>query len=273
MIALLQEFDAKAFVKVRASLEASEQSFLTWAGSIYAFVPQEKRKRLFKMVGMSVSRCIAKEDGVWDFTSRELTYYLEPSTGEILRQWENPWTEEVLSVVHVANNPVQAEFKGQFPVQVDGDIATFVFDLFPTYPNPLVEDERFVDYSPNATYQAAELFKLTVPLTDLLNSEVKSVSRLHLSWDRIGPWLPWMKMGDRPGHLIYSAYGSKVSGFTDLPQLLQDAIATRVPLYKNAPPSFLDVEDVTSWLYFQQNFEAYLAGETFPLPQPEEVMP
>ncbi len=82
MIASLQEFDAKAFVKVRASLDASEQSFLTWSGAIYAFVPKEKRKHLFDMVGMSVSRCITREDGVWDFTSRELTYYLEPSTGD-----------------------------------------------------------------------------------------------------------------------------------------------------------------------------------------------
>ncbi len=271
MIASLQEFDAKAFVKVRASLDASEQSFLTWSGAIYAFVPKEKKKRLFKMVGMSVGRCIAKEDGVWDFTSRELTYYLEPSTGESLRQWENPWTGEILTVVHVANNLVQAEFEGQFPAQVDGDIATFIFDLFPTYPNPLAEDKRFVDYSSNATYQAVELFKLTVPLTDLLNSEVKSVSRLHLSWDRIGPWLPWMKMGDRKGHLIYSAYGSKVSGFNDLPQLLQDEINDRVRLYKNAPKTLLDREDMTSWTYFKQHFESYLAGDTFPVLETDEL--
>jgi hypothetical protein len=80
-----------------------------------------------------------------------------------------------------------------------------------------------------------------------------------------------MKMGDRPGNLIYSAYGNKVSGLTELPQLLQDEINTRVPLYKNAPPSLLDVEDVTSWLYFQENFDAYLAGETFPLPVAADI--
>jgi hypothetical protein len=145
-----------------------------------------------------------------------------------------------------------------------------VFDLFPTYPNPLAKDKRFLDYSPNGTYQAAELFKLTVPLVDLLNPDIKSVTEMHLSWDRIGPWLPWMKMGNRPGHLIYSAYGSKVRGFTDLPQLLQDEINTRIPVYKNAPKTSLDKEDMTSWTYFKQNFEAYLSGETFPIPEPDE---
>ena len=74
-------------------------------------------------------------------------------------------------------------------------------------------------------------------------------------------------MGASPGHLIYSAYGSKISGFTELPQLFQDEINSRIPLYRNAPKSFLEGEDMTSWLYFQRHFEAYLAEETFPLPE------
>ena len=268
MINSIQEFDAKDWVKVRSSLDG-RQIFLPWTGSIYAFVPGESKKRLFKIVGMNVSRCIADTDNSWNFTSRELTYYLDPSTGEILHQWKNPWTEETLTVVHVANNPVEGYFKGTFPAYVNGDITTFMFDLFPAYPNPLAEDPRFADYSPNPTYQAVELFKMTVPTADLLNPETISVSQLFVSWDRIGPWLPWMKMGNKAGHLIYSATSVKVNGFTDLPQLLQDEINTRVPLYKNAPKAPLD-GDMTSWTYFQKHFEAYLAGERFPIPEPEE---
>ncbi|OUL32285.1 hypothetical protein BV372_19370 [Nostoc sp. T09] len=270
MVAQIQELDAQQWVKTRSSLDSSQSTFLIWTGKIYAFIPGEKRKLLFKIVGMSASRCIATEEGKWDFTSRELTYYLNPETGEILHKWENPWTGETVTVMHVANNPVQGEFKGKFPAQVEGDSTTFVFDIFPTYPNPLAADSKFAEYCPQQIYQAAELFKLTVPTADLENSELASVSQLKLSWDRIGQWLPWMKMGDRPGQLIYSAIGSKVNGFTELPQLLQDEINTRVPLYKNAPKSFLDGEDMTSWLYFQQHFDAYLAGEIFPKPIAEE---
>lgn len=270
-MAQIQNLEAQHWVKTRSSLDSNQSTFLVWTGAIYAYVPGEKRNRLFKMVGMSVSRCIATEEGGWDFTSRELTYYLDPETGEILRKWQNPWTGELLTVMHVANNPVQGYFKGKFPAQVDGDQTTFVFDLFSTYPNPLANNPKFVDYSPNPIYQAAELFKLTVPTQELLNPEIKTVSQLQLCWDRIGPWVPWLKMGDRPGQLIYSAYGGKVSGFDELPQLLKDEINNRVPLYKNAPKSFLDGEDITSWLYFEKHFDAYLAGETFPLPHPKEI--
>jgi hypothetical protein len=270
MVAETQELDAQYWVKTRSSLDSTESTFLTWTGKIYAFIPGERRKLLFKILGLSVSRCIPTEVGSWDFTSRELTYYLNPETDEILRTWENPWTGETVPVIHVANNPVQGCFKGKFPAQVEGDNTTFVFDIFPTYPNPLADDPKLAEYSPYQTYQAAELFKLTVPTADLFNSELTSVSQLRLSWDRIGQWLPWMKMSDRPGYLIYSAFGSKVKGLTELPQLLQDEINYRVPLYKQAPKALNDGEDMTSWLYFQKHFPAYLSGEIFPLPVAEE---
>jgi Protein of unknown function (DUF1838) len=267
MTASTQLLDAQYWVKVRSSLDPSVSTFLVWSGSIYAFVPGEKRQHLFKMIGMSVSRCLAVEENHWAFTSRELTYYLDPETGQKLQTWKNPWTEEVLPVMHVANSPVQGNFKGQFPAQVDDETTTFVFDIFPTYPNPLA-DPKFAAYSPNPDYQAAEMFKLAVPTADLLDVNLPSVSKLRLSWDRVGPWLPWMKMGNQAGHVIYSGYGNKVENFEQLPPFLQDEINTRMPLYRQAPEALLDDEDMTSWLYFQKHFDAYLAGETFPIPAP-----
>ncbi|MBD2665814.1 hypothetical protein B6N60_00252 [Richelia sinica FACHB-800] len=271
MVAEIQEIDAKQWVKTRSSLDANESSFIVWSGKIYSFVPGEKRQILFKILGMSVSRCIPTSAESWDFTSRELTYYLHPQTDEILHKWENPWTGETVPVMHVANNPVQGKFKGKFPVQVDGDKTTFAFDLFPSYPNPLAADPQFNDYCPSANYQAAELFKISVPSADLANPNLNSATELWLSWDRMGQWLPWMRMGDRSGYLIYSATGSKVKDFPALPELLKTEINTRVPLYRQAPKAYIEGEDMTSWLYFQKHFDAYLAGEQFPIPAAAEA--
>jgi hypothetical protein len=261
-----QLLDAQSWVKIRSSLDPAQSTFLIWTGSIYAFVPGEKRKRLFKMVGMSVSRCLPTAENSWEFTSRELTYYLDPETGEKLQTWQNPWTEEILPVMHVANNPVQGKFSGQFPAQVEDETTTLAFDIFPDYPNPL-SDPKYVAYSPNPNYQAAELFKFKVPTAELFDEKRLSVANLWLTWDRIGPWVPWMKMGNRAGHLIYSGSGKKIADFDQLPQLLKDEISTRIPLYRHAPEASLD-EDMTSWLYFEKHFDAYLAGETFPIPEP-----
>jgi len=256
--------DVSCWVKTRNSL-SSQATFLVWTGSVYSLVPNEKRKHLFKIVGISVSRCIPQEDNSWDFASRELTYYLDPQTNQVLHRWKNPWTGETLPVVHVSNNPVQGLFKHDFPAIVDEKTSTFVFNLFSHYPNPLAEDLRFLDYSPQPIYQATELFKLTVPNKELFDPKTLEVSQVILSWDRIGPWVPWMKMGDLPGQLIYSAHGKKVKKVENLPQWLQDELNNRLPLYKDAPKSIIDSENITSWKYFKKNFDAYLAGEQFPL--------
>ncbi len=264
---MTEQFGARDWVKVRNST-TGEQAFLTWSGAVYAFLPGKPKVHLFNIVGMNVSRCLDNRDESWNFVSRELTYYLDPETDEILHSWKNPWTRETVTVMHVANNPVQGQqpFKGRYGAKVDGDFTTFVFDLFTSYPNPLGGDERFVEYSPQSLYQAIELFKLTVPTRELRNLESTSISNVILGWDRLGPWVPWMKMGDRAGQLIYSASGRKLKGFEELPELLQEQISTRIPAYRHAPEARIEGENVTSWRYFKRHFDAYLAGEKFPLP-------
>ena len=74
-------------------------------------------------------------------------------------------------------------------------------------------------------------------------------------------------MGQRSGHLIYSALGKKVKGFDDLPAILKKEIETRVPLFKDAPPAKLEDAEMTSWQYFKHHFEAYQQGATFPIPE------
>ena len=266
MFAETREFSATQFVKTRCSTDGTP-TFLVWSGYLYSFVPDEPKRKLFKIVGMNVARCIDQGNGVWDFTSREINLYLDSETGEIQRHWQNPWTGEMLPIVHVANSPIQGTFRHNIPAEVDGDTTTFIFDLFAQYPNPLADDPKFAEYCDRPIYNAVELFKLAVPTADLEDPTTTTVSKLVLSWNRVGPWLPWMKMKQRSGHLIYSASGKKVKDFSDLPSILKKEIETRVPFYKDAPAQKIEGEEMTSWSYFKQHFDAYLQGATFPIPQ------
>jgi Protein of unknown function (DUF1838) len=265
MFAETREFSATQFVKTRCTTDGTP-SFLAWSGYLYSFMPNEPKRKLFQIVGMSVGRCIDKGDGAWDFTSREVQLYLDPKTGEIIRHWQNPWTGEMLPVVHVANSPIQGTFRHNIPAEVEGDTATFIFDLFGHYPNPLADDPKFAEYCDRPMYNSVELFKLAVPIADLEDSTTTTVSKLVLSWNRVGPWLPWMKMGQREGNLIYSASGKKVKDFNALPEILQREIETRVPMFKNAPSEKIEGEEMTSWQYFKLHFDAYQQGATFPIP-------
>lgn len=58
-----------------------------------AFIPGEAPKKIFNCIGMNVSKAKI-EDNKLKAWGKELTYYLDPKTGEKLTTWDNPWTGE-----------------------------------------------------------------------------------------------------------------------------------------------------------------------------------
>jgi len=236
----------------------------TWTGSAYAFVPGEAPRRVFGLLGMNVARCLRVNER-WHLTSRELMYYLDPASGTVLDRWTNPWTTEVVPVVHVANRLVQNELAGPVPLETIGDTATLAFDIPLFYPNPLAADDELRRYSPAPFYQAAEMFTFVASASALADELRPTVPDLTFSWKRLGPWLPWMNQGERPGYLLYSAHGHKLADHEVLPSVLRDP---RLPLYEHAPRCVVAARNETSWTYFGRHGQDYLAGARFPLPAP-----
>jgi hypothetical protein len=77
---------------------------------------------------------------------------------------------------------------------------------------------------------------------------------------------------DYPGEIFYSTSGARSSDLSALPQWLIDDVNSRLPLYLHAPSKFdPSIPNETSQSYFMKNFDAYLAGEQFPLPAPAEI--
>ena len=254
------------------------QTISVFSGMAYSYVPQEEQKDLFKLEGMNICRCFQDDNDDWWFTSRELMYYVDIDSGEPIYEWENPWTGETVNVNHVANNPVMGGFgpgDGEFPLDtvMNGKIATSVQDINLYYPNPMAHQEHFMEYSPQDWYEGGEFFKWFID-ADELKTEGPSISdKAYYAWSRTSQWLPWMKMGDRPGTLLYSTTGSVVDSIDDLPPYMVKDIRERLPLYANAPKCVLDMEDETSWTYFMKNFDAYLNGDQFPVPAPDVDFP
>lgn len=244
----------------------------TWRGTVYSFVPGERQRALFQVVGMNVARCLHDVKG-WFLTSRELMYYLDPDTGRVLERWTNPWTGESVPVVHVANALVQMRLGGGAPLRPAGELATIAIDVPLFYPNALARSEDLAAYSPTPNYQAGEFFGLTAPANQIEDARAASVRDLQIAWFRISPWLPWMNMGDRAGQLVISAHGRKVPSIADLPDTLRDEITLRLPRYARAPACFVDLPNETSWTYFAAHVDAYRAGARFPLPEPPREEP
>jgi hypothetical protein len=97
---------------------------------------------------------------------------------------------------------------------------------------------------------ASEHFTFFAKASDLNNTQTSSVP-LTYSWSRTGPWLPWMKMGTRPGYLLYSGHGKKFSSFAELPLDLQEYTRSHYPQYQSSPTTFTSPNE-TSWTYYKK---------------------
>ena len=236
----------------------------TWhfTGNVYSRVPGEPDRLLFKGEGFNIRRCVAVEDPVrgkgWRIISREAVIHLDPKTGEVVNQWENPWTGETVDIMHIHNDPVNS--RPSFPVNSDGSPFSipslrvedgYVFMPFEVplfYTNPLAGD--YQDDVGNK-YHAMEIFNFMGTEQDVLDAS-KPTAYPIIAWTRISQWAPWMKMGGRPGLMVFNFTGRKLpGGFDELPEVLKTEIRANFPIYEDAPPADDTRSNETTWTKFK----------------------
>ncbi|CAF0830276.1 unnamed protein product [Rotaria sp. Silwood1] len=235
---------------------------------------------IFDVIGMNIARCLNDSNNHQIIlTSRETQLYIDVNTGEKLNQWSNPYTGNIVSVIHVANDPVQSTMStDKFSIKgylTSENQIVLPIDVNLFYPNPLFENETLRHYSKEKFYQAGEYFKFFTTLNQITNESLTQVNQMDLSWTRISPILPWMNMSTQyNGTLVFSAQGTKISSLTQIDQVLFNEIIKRIPIYENAPNCQLDTSSETSWTYFKKYFSEYLSNiQEFPIPKSKEDIP
>ena len=252
--------------KIHCSTEDNHPIFFSWAGEGYSRRAGEADRKLFRVVGMNVRQCVTLDGGArgqgYRMVSREIMLYLDPATGEILRHWHNPWTGEDVTVLHVANDPVNG--RPTFPSDPEGNAylawngrvqgndwtMTITIPLF--YHNVLQGD--YQPYVGGASH-ATEMFNFTGKLGDLTDPGRHTALDVKVGWVRIAQWLPWMAMQGRDGLMYFHAASRKISGFEALPQILQDYINNEAPEYRAPPPGDDQRPNETSWSVVMKTVE------------------
>jgi len=249
--------NTEAFVKLRASTKA-EDVLTWWTGSVFAVEPGVKPVRLFGFEGFNVARMLKLEDGSYQMLTREFAVYRDPTTNEILKTWKNPYTNEVNEVFHVQNDPVNhimgAGEGGRaytMPWVFKGNSAFLQIDVPLAYPSPLpVKD--YPAESAGDLYVGSEHFGFYADTRDLLSPRTSNIA-MELTWTRNGPWLPWMRMGQRPGLMMFVAMGKKLSGFGEMSEDLQALVKAKHPKFLKAPTEKVE-PNATTW----NTYRAYL---------------
>ncbi|GCF08384.1 DUF1838 family protein [Dictyobacter arantiisoli] len=246
----------QTFVKVRGSLKPEEVVFW-WSGNVYSVIPGERNRLLFAIDGYNIGRCVAVEGG-YQHLMREITLYKDPASSAVLERWDNPFTASQVEVVHVWNDPVNQQYLLHGPygpftlpiVPLSEDRLCASLDIMLAYPSALPR-AHYPQYSQSDLYQGAELFQFFFSRSAAEDPARDSIP-CDISWTRLGPWLPWMEMADRPGSLLYQCSGYKLDGgYAALPEHIRQYVERRHPEYQHAPTAFTRPNE-TSWTYFKK---------------------
>ncbi len=252
-----------------------KQAVYHFAGKIYSRVEGEPDRLLFIAEGMNVRQCVAVEDAKrgkgYRLVSREVLFYIDPKTGQILHQWANPWSGETVNVMHIHNDPVNS--RPSFPSGADGKPATFTGRregkwLFMPFEVPLFYENvlggAYQDYV-GGKYHAMEIFDFVADANDMLDTK-NATSYPSISWVRVSDWMPWMKQRGRQGLLVFNAVGSKLRSFDELPSVMKAEIARNYPIYTAPPPGDDPRPNATTWTVFKAQVDAERAAVAAPKP-------
>ncbi len=264
----------KANRKQTCSLVEGTPVLHWWEGKVYGRRSGEKDRHLFNVQGMNVRSCKFYNDpkrGLgYRSGSREVMLHLDPETNQVIPTWKNPWTGEEVEIINVANDPVSmsqpvyerdpegkptsvfryTEHGGFF---LSGGSAARLF-----YKNPMAGD--YQEYI-GGDYHAMEFGTDAIPVDQMLDPAA-DITDAVLSWGRVSKWLPWMKMGDRDGVVIYHTAGKRAEkGYAELPEPLASELKKNYPIYLAPPPLDDTRPNETTWTVVKKAVDKKRAEE------------
>jgi hypothetical protein len=249
------KWNRDTFVRIDADIDSTKEKIGWLKGTVFGVRDNEAVRPLFINEGFSFTRALKLPDGSYRRLCREVVFYRDIATGEILKTWHNPYTGESVNVVPVANDPFNYTI-GEFypdPPSYGGlnkeklpkrpfllnwskganDTIVLHSDINLYYPAALQPD-KWPRESAGSFNRVSELFIYVLQRADIENPKLTNLPIVG-SWSRINPWLPWMLMGQAPGGVNYFNTFATVKSIDDVPQDIVAAAKAISPKFLSAP--------------------------------------
>ncbi|GAB2678909.1 DUF1838 family protein [Aliiglaciecola sp. 3_MG-2023] len=267
-----------ALARIMGDLEFGKQKFGWYRGTVIGVKKGEKNRELCGFEGFSFARLKDAGNGVYEKLLREVGFYTDLKTGEVLEEWENPYTDETVKVVHIANDPFNFKIGPFYPKppsygglnkKVDlpdipmilpwtevGDNKVMLQSNTHLYYKNALQPDKWPRESSGEMNRVSEMFTYVFDKEDLADPKVTGLM-FSGSWNRITPWLPWMLMGEAEGHAYYNC----IMGCYDN----MDMMSPKVLAYakKHYPKYF---EAPTEWVEPSWSSLEHYANEQTPAP-------
>ena len=248
-----------AMARLEGNLDPKKSKYGWASGVLFGVVPGEKIRDLMGVEVFSSTRVVPQPDGSFQKLSREVVYYKDIKTGEFLEVYDNPYTKEQVKVVTIANDPFNSKIEEFFPAppsygglnkdvpprrpflldwKVRGDELSHFRYINLFYPSGLQPD-KWPRESPGKMSQVTEMFLYLISLADMQDAKKSSVTYTG-SWSRITPWLPWMLMGQAPGHCNYQCQMGVTDSLDDIDPKVLEHVRKKNPSYLSAPEVWVE---------------------------------
>jgi hypothetical protein len=183
---------------------------------------------------------------------RECGYYYDLKTGETVDRWVNPYTDETVEVLHIANPQINAPLEPVVraaklyddPVEAAKPPAPFLLDWTVAGDSVFTEQRSHLwaknPLDPNIWKRESSgpMIRITdstafvLKLSELQNKALTTLSHTG-TWVHSRPWQPFMLMGQAEGSCMFRCFTGSASKLDDLPQDI-------VKLVDKCNPDFLD---------------------------------
>ena len=224
----------RAYMLMRGALDG--QMVVGFVSGRYYGVVESEMTPLYGVAGATFSRYRARPDGGYDGVGYELAFFTDLATGEALDTFHNPYTGEVVSV------PVTALPPGDFTITPGLDIVIAHAPPGFTGHDRVVasqasgSDVWFTEETTAAIafpgspkpFRYNDVLSINASRADL---EAPGVTRVRATtgYSSVVTWRPWLKMRDRPGHLMGTGAGRYGATLDELPANWRAAAAKHRP--------------------------------------------
>lgn len=255
-------------------------------GTIYRVAPDSRTEPFMGYIGLCPWTAVEAADGAYRISGRELCYYTDLKTGEVLDEWYNPWIGETTIPYHVRNREMHTlqtvrmpklqfgdHHDSQDPLHTGapGDDAggdDFILDWKPfgpdrlsmtldvilSYPNAC-DPERWPRESTGPMLYPSEHWTFFVSRSQLEDRSLPYAD-YEMVYGRVSPWAPWMLMANQPGWMYYQCTARKAYDLADVPPYLRDYVERHDPDFLFTPPyDGAQAFHMSSWESFARDRE------------------
>lgn len=212
----------RAYMLMRGALD--ERLVIGFISGRYFGVVDGDMMPLYGVVGVTFTKYRRRGDGGYDAVTAEQAYFTDLESGEWISRYQNPYTGETVDVPTTDSKPARLVFRPDLSMHLAEERPGLQFSdrLFPMSERAgvvsIAQQTRTTAAFPGMAkpFRYSELVELRARRNTLEAPGVISAG-CETIYTSVVNWRPWLKMGDRPGHLLGTGVGAYGATIATLP--------------------------------------------------------